>query len=201
MQHVNVLKKLNFDLLTPSPGSGVGGGGSASKIFATMSTSNHVSTRGLQATMQHVHVLKKLNFDLQTPSPGVCEQNICYHATAFLILSNMICNVTMFWIFWPNDPNARVVGGGGRWCLPATMLLHLGFPLIWYATWPHYLTIGSIFKHWPIWFERCRCMQHTCLLNASPNHVIHPIGWFKLFINLRHHVPLEPNFWPKNVLV
>ena len=37
MQHDHVLKKLNNDLLTPSPGSGgrEGGGGSAGKIFAT----------------------------------------------------------------------------------------------------------------------------------------------------------------------
>ena len=44
MQHDHVLKKLNNDVLTPSPGSGgrgggggvcVGVGGSAGKIFAT----------------------------------------------------------------------------------------------------------------------------------------------------------------------
>ena len=33
MQHDNVLKKLNFELLTPPPGSE---GGSAGKIFATI---------------------------------------------------------------------------------------------------------------------------------------------------------------------
>ena len=43
MQHDHILKKLNFDLLTPSQGSGGGGrewkggvGGSAGKIFGTM---------------------------------------------------------------------------------------------------------------------------------------------------------------------
>ena len=36
MQHVHVLKKLNFDLLTPSPGSGGGVSGSQGKIFASM---------------------------------------------------------------------------------------------------------------------------------------------------------------------
>ena len=38
MQHDHVLKKLNSGLLTPSPGSGVGGGGWGyeGKIFATM---------------------------------------------------------------------------------------------------------------------------------------------------------------------
>ena len=36
--HDHVLKKLNFDLLTPTPGSAgeVGGGGSAGQLFATM---------------------------------------------------------------------------------------------------------------------------------------------------------------------
>ena len=36
MQHDHVLKKLNLDLMTPSLGSWGEGGGSASKIFATM---------------------------------------------------------------------------------------------------------------------------------------------------------------------
>ena len=27
---------------------------------------------------------------------GVCGQNICYHAAAFVILFNLICNMTMF---------------------------------------------------------------------------------------------------------
>ena len=38
MQHDHVQEKLNFDLLTQSPGSGYGGGGggSAGKIFSTM---------------------------------------------------------------------------------------------------------------------------------------------------------------------
>ena len=40
MQHDHVLKKLNFDLLSPFPRvmgrGGGGGGGSACKIFATM---------------------------------------------------------------------------------------------------------------------------------------------------------------------
>ena len=52
--------------------------------------------------MQHVDVLKKLNFDLLTPSPGwggggcrgVCWQNNCYHVAGFVILFNLICNMT-----------------------------------------------------------------------------------------------------------
>ena len=65
MQHDNVLKKLNFDLLTLSQGKG--GGGSAGKMFATMLL---LFVIPFNFIMQHNHVLKKLNFDLLTPSPG-----------------------------------------------------------------------------------------------------------------------------------
>ena len=50
--------------------------------------------------MQHDHVLKKMNFDLLTPTPGsgswvgVLEKNICYHASAFVIPFNLMCNMT-----------------------------------------------------------------------------------------------------------
>ena len=27
---------------------------------------------------------------------GICEQSICYHVAAFMILFNVICNMTMF---------------------------------------------------------------------------------------------------------
>ena len=38
---------------------------------------------------------------------GVWGQNICYHVAAFVILFNLICNMTMFWkslifTFWPH---------------------------------------------------------------------------------------------------
>ena len=47
----------------------------------------------LEFDMQHDHVLKKLNFDLLR---GVCGQNICCHVDAFMIIFNLICNMTMF---------------------------------------------------------------------------------------------------------
>ena len=59
MQHDHILKKMNFDLLTPSPGSGGGGGG----VGGVM---------------------------------GVCGQHICYYVAAFLILFNLIYNMTVF---------------------------------------------------------------------------------------------------------
>ena len=50
--------------------------------------------------------------DLLTRSPGsgvwgVCRQNICYHAAAFVIPFNLICDRTTFWnsgilTFWPH---------------------------------------------------------------------------------------------------
>ena len=58
---------------------------------------------------------------------------------------------------------------------------------------------GAFFKYWPIWFEDCGYMRHKCLPNVSPNHVIRPIGWFKLVVNLRHNLSLKPLFWPGHV--
>ena len=56
--------------------------------------------------MQQNRILKKLNIDLLTPSPGlgvgegvgvgVCRQNIYDHVAEFLILFNLIRNMTMF---------------------------------------------------------------------------------------------------------
>ena len=52
--------------------------------------------------MQHdyMYVLKKFNIDLLTPGGGdgkwVCGHNIGYHIAAFVILSNLICNMTVF---------------------------------------------------------------------------------------------------------
>ena len=64
MQHEHNVKKLNFDLLTPPPGSGdrgvrarVGGGGLRAKYLLTY------------CCIPDYHVLKKLNLDLLT-SPG-----------------------------------------------------------------------------------------------------------------------------------
>ena len=68
--------------------------------------------------MLHDHVLKKLNFDPIPRVQGVRGQNICNHVAAFVILFNLISNMTMYWKktdFLPTDPIHRVggVGGGG----------------------------------------------------------------------------------------
>ena len=58
--------------------------------------------------------------------------NICYQDAAFMIVFNLICNMTMFWKSWIlTNPQGRGWGG-----LQATMLLISWSSLIWYATWP-----------------------------------------------------------------
>ena len=67
MQHDPVLKKLYFDLLTPSRGLGCGRGrGLLAKYFLPCCCISD----SLKFDMQHDHVLKKLNFDLLTPTRG-----------------------------------------------------------------------------------------------------------------------------------
>ena len=64
MHHDHVLKKLNFDLLATSTGSGVG---SAGIILATMLLHFVIP---FTLKLQHDHILKKLNFDLLAQSTG-----------------------------------------------------------------------------------------------------------------------------------
>ena len=63
MQHDHVLKKMNFDLLTPSPGSEGGGGRVMQEKYFDLLTQPQV-----QGGMGWV---------------GVWGQNICFHAAAF----------------------------------------------------------------------------------------------------------------------
>ena len=69
MQHDIVLKKMNFDLLTPRVRRGLW-----AKYLLPFCASNKFN-------MQQDHVLKNRNFDLLTlrSGVGVCEQNSCYH--------------------------------------------------------------------------------------------------------------------------
>ena len=85
----------------------------------------------------------KINFDMfHIYCTSVCS---CCHVAAFRI--PLMCSMTMFWkswilTFWGER------GAAGK--IFATMLLHLRFPLIWYATWScsakvkfDLLTLGS----------------------------------------------------------
>ena len=80
MQHDHFLKKMNFDLLTLSQGSG--GGEYANKILLSCCCIRD----SLLFDMQYKKCSEKLNFDLLTPTAGsgrVCGQNECYHAASF----------------------------------------------------------------------------------------------------------------------
>ena len=70
--------------------------------------------------MQHDYVLKKLNFDILTPYPRVLGDlnnsagKICYHVAAFVVLFNLICNMTMLCKKWilTSLPHPQGRGGG-----------------------------------------------------------------------------------------
>ena len=115
-------KKLNFDLLTPSPGSGV----SVGKIFATMLLHSWFSLIWYATTPCSEKVLFWPTDSI--PRVGsVCGQNICYHVSVFVILFNLICNLTMSWkskilTYWPRF-QGRWWGEGGRGLQRATYLL------------------------------------------------------------------------------
>ena len=136
MQYDHVLKKLNFNLLTPRAL-----GGSAGEIVATLWLHLwfHLSWCATWPCFE------KVNFDILAPPPGsgggrrgLCGQNICYQVSAFVILFNLVCNLTMFWKSWILTfwLQGQRMGGerGSAGKIFATMLLHSCFPLMWYAT-------------------------------------------------------------------
>ena len=137
MQHGHVLKKLNFDLLTPSQGLG---------WVLRAKYCYHVARFVIRFNLIcNVAVFwKRWILTNLPPSPwlgGICGKNICYHVAAFVILFSLTCNMIIFWkkslilTFWPQK-QGQWVGEGSVGKVVATMLLHLWFPLIWYATWP-----------------------------------------------------------------
>ena len=112
MQHDNVLKKLKFNLLTPTPGSGGGGDrGSAGKIFVAFMILFNL------CNMTMFWQSWNLTFWPHCRE-GVCGQNICYQVAAFVKFFISICKMTMFWkswslTYWPHPKDRR---GGGRGC-------------------------------------------------------------------------------------
>ena len=110
MQHDYVLKKLNYDPLTPSS-MVMGGGGNICYHVAAFVIFFFI-----------LNITMSLKSWILTYSPGselgVWGQNICYHAAAFMILFNLIYNMTMFWkmwtlTYWPHF-NGRLWGSAGK---------------------------------------------------------------------------------------
>ena len=103
-------KKLNFEFLTLSPGSGDGGlVGSAGKIFATMLL--HSWFLLIWYTLDHV--LKKVTFDLLTRSPRVVGSALkywlpCRHIRDSLQFDMQQEHVLKKVEFWISDPIPRV---------------------------------------------------------------------------------------------
>ena len=137
MQHDHILKKLNFDLLTPSPGSGI----SVGKIFATMLLHSWFSLIWYATTP-----CSEKNLFWPTDSiprvGSVCRQNICYHVSVFVILFNLICNLTMSWkskilTYWPRF-QGRWWGRGVEVFGEQLICYHAAAfsDSLWYATWP-----------------------------------------------------------------
>ena len=103
IQHVHVLKKMNFDQLTPSSrlGWGVGGlrGLQAKYLLPCCCIPDSIN---LICNMTMFWKSCNLTF---SPYPqgqeggggGVCGQNVCYHVAAFVIPFNLIFNMTMLW--------------------------------------------------------------------------------------------------------
>ena len=102
MQHDNVLKKLNFELLNSPQGRGDGG----MRAKHLLPYACCCICYSIKFDMQHDHVLKRLNFDVLTPGSGVAgvcvwgggglRQNTCYNVAACVICLNLISNMTMF---------------------------------------------------------------------------------------------------------
>ena len=96
MQHDHVLEKLNFDLLTPSPGSGGGGRGLRTKYLLPCCFILWFSLNWYAIWP----CSEKVEFWPISPLPrveAVCGQSICYLAAAFVIFFNLICSMTIFW--------------------------------------------------------------------------------------------------------
>ena len=145
MQHDHVLKKLKLD---PRVGGGEWvSGGSVGKIFANLLLHSwfHLIWYATWPCSEKVELWP---FD-STPGFGVggCRHNTCYHFSAFVIPSNMICNMTIFWKkveFWSYDHTFRVRGWGWGVCCQ-NICYHVALFVI-----PFYL-ICNMTMFWKSW--------------------------------------------------
>ena len=147
MQHDHVLKKLNFDILIPSPKS-TQGVRHRSKIQHHVWYVSYLLYLCLQLLpcccirdcfdVQHDHVLKKLNFDLLwvEGAAGKIFATMLLHSRFPLIwYATWSCSAKVKFDLLTLG-SGRGGGGGAAGKIFATMLLHLWLPLILYAIWP-----------------------------------------------------------------
>ena len=135
----NVLKKLNFDLLTPSPGSG-GGGGCGQNICY------HVAVFVIPFNLKYNIIMFWKEFSPFDPTPRVKMGGwgwVCGKIFATMLLhsrSHLVWFAT--WPcsekveFWHIDPIPRVGRGGSVDKIFPLILPCSSFSFIWYATWP-----------------------------------------------------------------
>ena len=103
-------EKVNFDILTPPPGSGGGRRGSVGKIYATTFPHSwfYLIWYAIWTCSGKVEFWP---FDPRVRGwgwAGLRGQSICYHVAAFMFPFNVICNMIMFWkswifTFWPHQ--------------------------------------------------------------------------------------------------
>ena len=116
MQCDNVLKKFNSSLLTPTLGSGGGGGVCRQNICYHVAA--FVILFNLICSMTMFWTSWMLTLWPKTQGQGVgwvgvCKQNICYHAAVFVIHFSLICNMKVFWkslILTPPPQSTQGVG-------------------------------------------------------------------------------------------
>ena len=95
MEHDHVLKKLNYDYLTPTPGSVVGGGGSADKIFANMFLHSRFPLIWY-ATWQCSVLIPRFQGGGRSWGGGIFATMLLNYVIPF----NLIWNMTMIWKSW-----------------------------------------------------------------------------------------------------
>ena len=95
----------------------VGGGGRGVEVFGEQLICYHAAAFSDSLWYATWPCSKKVEFWPNDPIPRVgcvCEQNISYHVAAFVILFNLIYNMTVFWKngFLPTDTIPRAGVGG-----------------------------------------------------------------------------------------
>ena len=100
----------------------VGGGGRGVEVFGEQLICYHAAAFSDSLWYATWPCSKKVEFWPNDPIPRVgcvCEQNVSYHVAAFVILFNLIYNITVFWkkwifTYWHRPQGRGVCGWVGR---------------------------------------------------------------------------------------